>query len=395
MNSVLLFTEHNNKILSLLFSENRLKKISVHSRSKRDLGAIFIGKVKNVVPAIEACFVEYKKDSIGFLPLKNAKYAKILNRTTKGPLVAGDEIMVQIETEGIKSKAPGLTCNLSFSGNYSVITIGNDKIGFSSKLKKEKKVRLKDWLYQSGVFQQIKDAGAGVVVRTNAGKLAKKEVFEKELSWLLEESFRIKKEAEHRSCFSCLYQPIPSYLAEIRDLYQWEYDKILTDIPQIYLELEKEIGDIKKVTLYQDNKISLAKLYSVSSRIKEVLEERVWLKSGAYLIIQPTEALTVIDVNSGKIQKKHPGDNIYYDINREAAKEIAFQLKLRNISGIIVVDFINQNNQEQDQELLHFFSNLVKEDPIQTNVVGMTPLGLVEVTRKKVQRSLKEQLEEI
>ena len=291
--------------------------------------------------------------------------------------------MVQIETEGIKSKAPGLTCNLSFSGNYSVITLGNNKIGFSSKLKEEKKVRLKDWLYQSSVFQQIKENGVGIVVRTNAGKLEDKNLFEEELKLLLKESMRIKEEANHRLCFSCLYQALPSYLVEIRDLYQWEYDKIITDIPEIYEELEKEIGDSKEVKLYQDKNLSLSKLYSVTSRIKEVLEERVWLKSGAYLIIQPTEALTVIDVNSGKIQKKHPGDNIYYDINKEAAKEIAFQLKLRNISGIIVIDFINQNKQKQDQELLHFFSNLVKEDPIQTNVIGMTPLGLVEVTRKR------------
>ena len=95
-----------------------------------------------------------------------------------------------------------------------------------------------------------------------------------------------------------------------------------------------------------------------------------------------------------KIQKKHPGDEIYYTINREAAKEIAFQLKLRNISGIIVIDFINQNKEEQDDELLRYFSNLVKEDPIKTNIIDMTPLGLVEVTRKKVHRSLREQMEE-
>ena len=159
-----------------------------------------------------------------------------------------------------------------------------------------------------------------------------------------------------------------------------------------YEELIKEIHGRKEVSFYDDKKMSLSKLYSVSSRLKEALDEKVWLKSGAYLIIQPTEALTVIDVNSGKIQKKHPGDDIYFTINKEAAKEIAFQLKLRNISGIIVVDFINQNKQEQDKELLHYFSALVKEDPVQTNVVGMTSLGLVEVTRKKVYRSLREQL---
>ena len=393
MDSVLLFVEYKNKILSLLYSENRLKKVMVHQRTLSDVGAIYIGKVKNVVPAIDACFVEYKKDCIGFLPLKQAKYAQVLNGSKKDYLVAGDEIMVQVETEGVKTKAPGLTCNLSLRGNYAVLTLGKNHIGFSSKLKENTKVRLKDWLYQSPCFSKIREENLGVVVRTNAGKLEIRQELEKELEALWKQMGKVRKEFRFRTCFSCLYQPPSSYLSEVRDLYQWEYNKIITDIPDVYEELSREIAGRKEVLLYEDKHISLSKLYSVSSRIKEALDERVWLKSGAYLIIQPTEALTVIDVNSGKIQKKHPGDDIYYVINKEAAKEIAFQLKLRNISGIILVDFINQNKEEQDKELLHYFSSQVKEDSVQTNVVDMTPLGLVEVTRKKVYRSLKEQLE--
>ena len=392
MNSVLLFVEYKNKILSLLYGDNRLKKATVHESSQSEVGAIYIGKVKNVVPAIDACFVEYKKDCIGFLPLKQAKYAKKLNGSKKNSLVAGDEIMVQVETERVKTKAPGLTCNLSLRANYCVITLGKSHIGFSSKLKENTKVRLKDWLYQSDNFPMLQKKELGVVIRTNAAKLEAKEELDKELSSLLLQMEKIQSEFQFRTCFSCLYQPIPTYLSEVRDLYQWEYDKVVTDIPHVYEELIKEIHGRKEVSFYDDQKMSLSKLYSVSSRLKEALDEKVWLKSGAYLIIQPTEALTVIDVNSGKIQKKHPGDDIYFTINKEAAKEIAFQLKLRNISGIIIVDFINQNKQEQDKELLHYFSSLVKEDPVQTNVVGMTSLGLVEVTRKKVYRSLREQL---
>ena len=126
--------------------------------------------------------------------------------------------------------------------------------------------------------------------------------------------------------------------------------------------------------------------------MKEALDERVWLKSGAYLVIQQTEALTVIDVNSGKIQKKNPKDDIYFEINKEAAKEIALQLRLRNLSGIIIIDFISQNIKEQDSELLMHLNSLVKQDSVKTSVIDMTPLGLVEVTRKKIHKSLKEQL---
>lgn len=393
MSSVLLFVEYKHKVLSLLFGDDRLKKVGVHDNAKTELGAIYIGKVKNVVPSIDACFVEYQKDKIGFLPLKQVKYAIFAKRNVKDKIVAGDEIVVQIETEKIKSKAPGLTCNLSLKGNYSVITIGKNKIGFSSKLKDKNKVRLKDWIYQSPFIAEIQNENIGLVVRTNAAKAEEKEVFLEEISALLEEKDKLINSSGYRTCFSCLYQPEPSYLTEIKDLYQWEFDRIVTDLPFVYEILQKDSLIKKPLDFYCDNTITLSGLYNVSSKLKSAVDERVWLKSGAYLVIQPTEALTVIDVNSGKIQKKHPGDDIYYTINREAAKEIAFQLKLRNISGIIVVDFINQNRAEQDKELLKYFSALVKEDSIQTNVMGMTSLGLVEVTRKKVHRSLKEQLE--
>ena len=104
------------------------------------------------------------------------------------------------------------------------------------------------------------------------------------------------------------------------------------------------------------------------------------------------EALTVVDVNSGKIQKKNPKDDIYFEINKEAAREIALQLQLRNLSGIIIIDFISHNTKEQDSELLSYLNGLVKKDSVKTNVIDMTPLGLVEVTRKKIHKSLKEQL---
>ena len=156
--------------------------------------------------------------------------------------------------------------------------------------------------------------------------------------------------------------------------------------------IETIVPTPKKVELYEDTRIPLEKLYSVETRLKEALDERVWLKSGAYLVIQQTEALTVIDVNSGKIQKKNPKDDIYHEINKEAAREIALQLRLRNLSGIIVIDFINQNTKEQDSALLSYLSGLVRKDSVKTSVIDMTPLGLVEVTRKKIHKSLREQL---
>ena len=126
--------------------------------------------------------------------------------------------------------------------------------------------------------------------------------------------------------------------------------------------------------------------------MENALKEKIWLKSGAYLIIQPTEALTVIDVNSGKnVAKKEMQEN-FLKINIEAAKEIAYQLRLRNISGIVIVDFINLTSKEAEAELLKEFRAALKSDPVQTDIIDITKLGLVEVTRKKVKKSLKEVL---
>ena len=144
--------------------------------------------------------------------------------------------------------------------------------------------------------------------------------------------------------------------------------------------------------LYNDPSYTLDKLHSIQTKIDELMGERVWLKSGAYLIIEKTEALYVIDVNSGKnIQKNIKGDYIY-SINLESAHEIMRQIRLRNMSGIILIDFINMPDSESEEKLLYELKTLAKKDKIATTVVDITPLGLVEITRKKVQKSLQEQL---
>lgn len=428
MSSALLIIERNEQFLSLLYQDNRLVQVKVHEEKAPSLtlGEIYIGKVKNVVPTIDAAFVEVCKGSMGFLPLKQVKNPIILNRKYDGRILAGDEVLVQIEKEAIKTKEPGLTCNLSFSGKYCVLTTGKLGIGFSSKLDHKTKLVWKQKLEEWKTEDILQEEEVGMVVRTNAGelyvdneaskedilfecgegdregnavnkidkakKILREECFREEFEQLLKQKKKVLDAVSYRTCFSCLFKSMEGYLTDIRDTYEDSFDKIITNNKEIYERIQEEFPGMENVELYQDSKISLEKLYSVETRLKEALDERVWLKSGAYLIIQQTEALTVIDVNSGKIQKKNPKDNIYFEINKEAAKEIALQLKLRNLSGIIVIDFISQNSKEQDNELLSYLSALVKKDSVKTSVVDMTPLGLVEVTRKKVHKSLKEQL---
>ena len=442
MSSALLVIERNEQILTLLYQDNRLVQVKVHENSLNKqicktgednssslpLHAIYIGKVKNVVPTIDAAFVEVCKGSMGFLPMKQVKNPIILNRKYDGRILAGDEILVQIEKEAIKTKDYGLTCNLSFSGKYCVLTTGKQGLGFSTKLDNKTKLYWKQKLEEWKIEDILQKEKAGMVVRTNVAvltehnlniqnnnlnienvnheyrKMSKNaiisenrdvqdaECFRRELEQLLEQKNKVLDSVSYRTCFSCLYQPLEGYLADIRDTYEYSFDKIITNKEDIYHRIREEFPTMENVEFYQDSRIPLEKLYSVETRLKEALDERVWLKSGAYLVIQQTEALTVIDVNSGKIQKKNSKDDIYHEINKEAAREIALQLRLRNLSGIIIIDFISQNTKEQDSELLSYLSGLVKMDSVKTHVIDMTPLGLVEVTRKKIHKSLKEQL---
>ena len=445
MSSALLVIERNEQILSLLYQDNRLVQVKVHEENLRrniendiskqsnsnkelsdvvreekksslTLGTIYIGKVKNVVPTIDAAFVEVTKGCMGFLPMKQAKNPIILNRKYDGRILAGDEILVQIEKEGIKTKDPGLTCNLSFTGKYCVLTTGKLGVGFSSKLKQGTKLYWKRQLEEWKIEEVLRKENVGMVVRTNVAALMddKNELqtgslesnavrsenndfeennrFKEEFEKLLEQKNKILSAVSYRTCFSSLYQPMEGYLEDIRDAYEDSFDKIVTNKTEIYDRILETFPTMKNVELYQDSRVPLEKLYSVETRLKEALDERVWLKSGAYLVIQQTEALTVIDVNSGKIQKKNPKDDIYHEINKEAAREIALQLKLRNLSGIIIIDFISQNTKKQDSALLGYMTEIVKKDSVKTHVIDMTPLGLVEVTRKKIHKSLREQL---
>ena len=413
MSSALLIIERNEQILSLLYQDNRLVQVKAHDKredgpSSLPLNAIYIGKVKNVVPSIDAAFVEVCNGQMGFLPMKHAKNPIIVNRKYDGRVVAGDEILVQIEKEGIKTKDPGLTCNLSFTGKYCVLTTGKHNLGFSTKLNYSVKESLKKTFDVWKIEDILQNENVGMVVRTNVSNLvedsniaenevdidtaSKLDIFRNELDTLFIQKRNVLDSVSYRTCFSCLYQPMEGYLQDIRDTYEDSFDKIITNCASVYEKIREEFPHLHNVEFYEDSRISLDKLYSVETRLKEALDERVWLKSGAYLIIQQTEALTVVDVNSGKIQKKNPKDDIYLEINKEAAREIALQLQLRNLSGIIIIDFISHNTKEQDNELLCYLSSLVKKDPVKTNVIDMTPLGLVEVTRKKIHKSLKEQL---
>ena len=231
-------------------------------------------------------------------------------------------------------------------------------------------------------------------MRTNA-KETTKEVIGGEVLALKQRMDELLAKAENRTCFTLLEGAEPSFILNLRDTYAGSLQSVITDDKICYEEMRRyrdknQKADLEKLQFYQDPLLPLIKLYKLEAALEEALERRVWLKSGGYLVIEPTEALTVVDVNTGKYSGKKNAEDTILKINLEAAAETARQLCLRNLSGIIIVDFIDMAREEHKQQLLTVLEEELKKDPVKTVLVDMTKLGLVEITRKKVRKPLHE-----
>lgn len=351
------------------------------------LGNIYIGKVQNIAANIGAAFIDIGGINC-YYDISQASHAIFTNKVGKNPLCIGDELLVQISREAVKTKAPTVSSNISLTGRYAVLTSGNTRIGVSSKLPKALRESYKEKL------QDQKSDDYGIIVRTNAKEVPLDTVL-CELNQLKEHFFQLKKTASFRTCYSCLYSASKPYLVDLRNVYAEGLSEILVEDQALYKEIleysQREQPEfLEKLKLYENPSFSLSKLFSTETVLERALKEHVWLKHGGYLIIQPTEALTVIDVNSGKCVSKKQKSDDFLQMNLEAAKEIAKQIRLRNLSGIIIVDFINLEKTEETQRLLTEFRKMLSRDPIQTTLVDITGLQLVEITRKKLRKPLHE-----
>lgn len=360
------------------------------SAGRHLLGNIYVGKVKNIVPNIGAAFVEIESGVNCYYDMKDAEHAVFTHKIGKKPLCIGDELVIQISKEAVKTKAPTVTGNISFTGRYAVLTHGNTRIGVSSKIPKKVREEYKERL------RQFQNDRFGIIVRTNAKDAPFQDVLD-EISRLKAEYEKIMSAAPTRVCFSCLRSAPPSYISDLKNVYMEGMEEIIVGDPELYTRIQAffaaEIPEKEGLLrLYDDSAFPLGKLYSTQTAIEKALREKVWLRNGGYLVIQPTEALTVIDVNSGKSAGKGKNEEGILKINLEAAREAARQIRLRNLSGIIIIDFINLESEENVGLLLKEFRMRLAGDPIQTTLVDITPLNLVEVTRKKVHRPLYEQI---
>ena len=393
MNNKLIITKQDNRIISAIYEGNDMVQVNIdHTDNISVLGNIYIGKVKNIVKNINAAFIEIGDGKMCYLSLEENLHPIYTKPKLTDKLVVGDELIVQISKEDIKTKAPVVTTNINFTGKYVVLIHGRSMVGISSKIEDdEERKRLKN------LMKAFKEDSYGFIVRTNAVHMGEERIHE-EIMFLKKKYEELKQFGVHKSLFSLLYQNPPGYICDIRDGYAERIDEIVSDDAEIYNNMKEYLEnyqkeDLGKLHLYKDDMILLKNLYSINTKLEKGLNEKVWLKSGATLIIQPTGALTVIDVNTGKaISGKKNVEETFFRVNMEAAQEIAKQIRLRNLSGIIIIDFIDMSKQEYKVKLMKVLEELFRKDPIKTTLVDMTALNLVEVTRKKVRKPLHEQI---
>ncbi|HJD40032.1 MAG TPA: ribonuclease E/G [Candidatus Blautia stercoripullorum] len=379
-----------NLLVSAKEEEGRICQFNiVREGEEKLLGNIYIGKVKNIRKNIHCAFIEIAPGKMCYYDLEEGEPPIFTNPKKDRVIKEGDEVVVQVSREGIKSKLPSVTGNLNFTGRYLVLTSQRKQLGFSAKLTKEEKARIRTAL------QKHVSGEEGIIVRTNAREASPEELTE-ELFRLREKYQELRHRAMSRVCYTLLEKGMSESLRIFQGVYIRDLEEIVTDDSEIYTQIcgENTEGEGGKVPVrfYEDKLLPLSKLYRLEKSLEEALDRKVWLRSGGFLVIEQTEAFVSIDVNSGKFSDKKNTRETFRKINLEAAREIAFQLRLRNLSGIILIDFINMEEEEDKKELLKILQGYLRKDPIKAAVVDMTPLNIVEVTRKKVEKSLEEEI---
>ncbi len=370
----IVITQYRDRPILLYQSENKPYDLVVGERQQEEapqVGDIYVGRVQNIVQNIRAVFVEIKEGVICYLPETECAGKKIR---------VGDDLVVQVKKAAVKTKQPVVTQAIELVGYYCVVTTQNSHKQISKKIEEEEKKRLLPLL------EEFAEEEYGIVLRTNAAE-AGLAAIQEECDRLTGELHSMMEHSRYRVCFSRLRKADPFYMPYIRSCRQEEYDRIITDVRTVYDDLQAQ--GVDKVQFYEDSSYPLEKLLGIGTKIQKVLEKRVWLKSGGNLVIEPTEALTVIDVNTGKaVDGKRSRETTFFKINCEAAKEVARQIRVRNISGIILVDFIDMKNKQNERQLFDLLQRELQKDKTRTSLIDITKLGLAEITRMKTRAPL-------
>ena len=359
----IVITKFGDHLVSMLLKDGQPVEFQcVSEKNKVDIGNIYIGVVKNVVKNINGAFVEFDQDETGFLSMRHRQYK------------AGDEVLVQIKKEATEEKRPMLSDQIELTGKYLVLTSDKLSVGISNKIhQKEKKQELKE-MAEPLVTQEY-----GFILRTEAAKANKEDVL-MEADRLSAKYHEIVAKRQYRKAPHLIDTNYDALEVLVHDIKPGSIDHIVTD--------QEEVGEQLKERGYEVSLCSyvagdIERRYRFRHYLSEVFKRKIFMKSGGFLYIEQTEAMAVIDVNTGKsIGKKNQEAHIK-KINLEAAKEAARQIRLRNLSGIIMIDFIDMKSKDDEKELLQVMQHYLNGDSKKAVAVDITKLGIMEITRKK------------
>ena len=379
------------RVYSYLLDEDG-HALEIHADAPADgpkLGDIYIGLVQKVAKNINAAFVEIIPGMSGYLPFDELIEPVY---TLKGPspdIQAGDQLVVQISRDAFGDKDVSLTTKLTLKSRNLILTSGGVGLGVSRKIPEEQRQSIRDRILSSEEFARLQDriGPCGIVVRTNAA--APRSELLRELADLEAQMTDLKFRAPYRTVFTNLKKQPPRWMSRIMQLPGGKIESVITDDMSLFRQLKQAVPDDgPMIRFYEDSQVAMEKLFSLERELGRALSRFVNLKSGAGLVIESTEALHVIDVNSGRIKDSGSKEEALLAVNLEAAREAARQIRLRNLSGIIVIDFINLKEQKNSLRILEELRRAVQADTVRTQVVDMTKLGLVELTRQKVELPL-------
>lgn len=375
-----------------ILEDGVVAEIQIEKNQEKSLvGNIYKGKVVRVLSGMQSAFVDIGLKKNAYLYVKDVipvKYNNSDELTHSGSLPdisellnQGQEINVQVIKDAIGEKGPRVSAHIAIPGRYTVFLPHGNTIGISKRIaSQEERQRLRE------IVASVKSDKSGIIVRTSSESIGEALLTE-EINTLssLWESIQ---EKEKKVNSPELLHGEPGIIEHTIREHLSTCNRFIVNQKETYEKITSLLSDeapgLKERVEYYNKCYDMFEYYNVQSALKEALSRKVWLKNGAYLVFDYTEAMTVVDVNSGKYVGKLDMEETVFKINIEAANALVRQIRLRNLSGIIIVDFIDMQKKEHREQLLQHLREAVKADRIQTVVVGMTSLGLVEMTRKKV-----------
>ena len=374
--------KQKNKIVALVENGKLVEKYEERPEQKRLEGNIYLGKVENVLVGMQAAFVDIGVEKNTFIHIKDI-IPKVSNETgnknetlskydIKNYIHTGMPILVQVKRDSTNKKGARVSTHITIPGRFVVLMPNSEFITISKKIEKDQeRKRLTD------LARNVLPQGFGIIIRTSAeGK--EKELIQKDIEGVIQQYNEIIKKAQALEK-SSNFNPV--------DLYSNNgiVEKILTNNLEINKYVQKFLQDTgleSKVKLELKQNENVLNIYDIEDQIEKSNNRKIWLKCGGFITIDKTEALTAIDVNSGKYVGSKDLEQTVFTVNKEATIEIAKQLRLRDIGGIIIIDYIDMEKKETKQKILEILEEYVKKDRSKIQIVGFTPLDLLEVTRK-------------